>query len=176
MDKPLRVRHFDPGKGGYLHSRNSPRYRTIATTTTISTTTTTFFIFDQFLSSSLSVHQSINCDNCEYAISLGVTIHILGTGTCHREGYQFQRFWCRNGTDFYDLGLRNSIDAFSENWYKVGSSIYFRKIGIKSGIHFGKSGIRNGYGFEASMARPRPKPGQVPPSPGALYMSKSKWK
>ena len=41
--------------------------------------------------------------------------------------------------------------------------IYVREIGIKSGIHFGKFGIRNGYVFEASMARPRPKSGQVPP-------------
>ena len=39
----------------------------------------------------------------------------------------------------------------------------FRKIGIKSGIYFFKIGIRNGYVFETSMARPRPKSGQVPP-------------
>ena len=43
--------------------------------------------------------------------------------------------------------------------------MHFRKIGIKSGIHFGKIGIRNGYVFETSMARPRPKAGQVPPPP-----------
>ena len=34
---------------------------------------------------------------------------------------------------------------------------------VKSGIHFGKIGIRNGYVFETSMARPRPKSGQVAP-------------
>ena len=45
--------------------------------------------------------------------------------------------------------------------------MHFRKIGIKSGIHFGKIGVRNGYVFETSMARPRPKSGQVPP-PGSL--------
>ena len=45
--------------------------------------------------------------------------------------------------------------------------MHFRKIGIKSGIHFGKIGIRNRYVFETSMARPRPKAGQVPP-PGDL--------
>ena len=26
---------------------------------------------------------------------VGGTIHILGTGTCHREGYRFSRFWCK---------------------------------------------------------------------------------
>ena len=48
---------------------------------------------------------------------------------------------------------------------KIGikSGMYFWKIGIKSGIHLGKIGIRNGYVFETSMARPRPKSGQVPP-------------
>ena len=45
--------------------------------------------------------------------------------------------------------------------------MHFRKIGIKSGIYFGKIGIRNGYVFETSMARPRPKSGQVPPPPGS---------
>ena len=38
---------------------------------------------------------------------------------------------------------------------------------MKSGIHFGKIGIRSGYVFETSMARPRPKSGQVPPPPGS---------
>ena len=53
---------------------------------------------------------------------------------------------------------------------KIGikSGIYFRYSGIKSGIHFGKIGIRNGYVFETSMARPRPKSGQVPPPRGSL--------
>ena len=37
---------------------------------------------------------------------------------------------------------------------------------MKLGIHFGKIGIRNGYVFETSMARPRPKSGQVALPPG----------
>ena len=51
------------------------------------------------------------------------------------------------------------------HFWKIGITlgIYFGKIGIKSGIQFGKIGIRNGYVFETSMARPRPKSGQVPP-------------
>ena len=40
--------------------------------------------------------------------------------------------------------------------------MHFRKIRI----HFGKIGIRNGYVFATSMARPRPKSGQVPPPVG----------
>ena len=51
---------------------------------------------------------------------------------------------------------------------KIGirSGIHFQKIGITSGmIHFRKIGMRNGHVFEASMARPRPKSGQVPPAP-----------
>ena len=39
-----------------------------------------------------------------------------------------------------------------------------RKIGISSGILFQKIGIRDGYVFEASMAGPRPKSGQVHPT------------
>ena len=52
---------------------------------------------------------------------------------------------------------------------KIGirSGIHFRKIAVKLGIHFEKIGIRNGYLFEASMARPRPKSGQVSPPPGS---------
>ena len=45
----------------------------------------------------------------------------------------------------------------------IMSDILFRKIGIRSGILFDEIGIRNGYVFEASMARPRPKSGQVHP-------------
>ena len=43
--------------------------------------------------------------------------------------------------------------------------MHFQKIGIRSCIHVGKFGIKNRYVFEASMARPRPKSGQVPPPP-----------
>ena len=51
--------------------------------------------------------------------------------------------------------------------------MHFRKIGITSGIHFGLIGIRNGYVFETSMARPRPKAGQLPPPPrvGIVFQS-----
>ena len=49
----------------------------------------------------------------------------------------------------------------------IWSDILFRQLGIRSGILFQKIGIRNGYVFEASMARPRPKSGQVHP-PGVL--------
>ena len=59
------------------------------------------------------------------------------------------------------------------HFQKIGikSGLYFRKIGIKSGIHFGNFGIRNGYVFETSMARPRPKFGQVPPPPGDRFQT-----
>ena len=36
----------------------------------------------------------------------GGTIHILGTGTCHREGYRFSRFWYKGRY------------RFSRIWYK----------------------------------------------------------
>ena len=45
----------------------------------------------------------------------------------------------------------------------IRSDILFRKVGIRSGILFQLIGIRNGYVFAASMARPRPKSGQVHP-------------
>ena len=47
---------------------------------------------------------------------------------------------------------------------KIGikSGIYFWKIGIRLGIHFRKIG--SGYVFDASMARPRPKSGQLSPA------------
>ena len=38
-------------------------------------------------------------------------------------------------------------------------------------MHFQRIGIRNGYVFEISMARPRPKSGQVPP-PGGQNITK----
>ena len=41
--------------------------------------------------------------------------------------------------------------------------MFSRKIGISSGILFQKIGIRNGHVFEASVAGPRPKSGQVHP-------------
>ena len=66
----------------------------------------------------------------------GGTIHILGTGTCHREGYRFSRFWYKERYRFHDFGMRNGINfrnfnnlyrvvyAFSENWYKVGYTFW----------------------------------------------------
>ena len=54
------------------------------------------------------------------------------------------------------------------------SGIYFRKISIKSGRHFGTFGIRNGYVFEASMARARPKSGQVPPPRVSVILAMNK--
>ena len=55
----------------------------------------------------------------------------------------------------------------------IRSGICFRKIGIRSGIHLEKIGIRNGYVFEASMARPRPKSGQVPPPTKSTHLPTS---
>ena len=56
------------------------------------------------------------------------------------------------------------METFSENWYKVGYTMVNRiAILLTMGIHFGKIGTRDGYVSEASMRRPRPKSGQVPP-------------
>ena len=70
------------------------------------------------------------------------------------------------GIDFYNFGIRNGTN-FQDSSVRFKVLVYFiRKIGISSGIPFPKSDIRNGYVFEASMARPRPKSGQVhPPGP-----------
>ena len=78
-----------------------------------------------------------------------------------RNGIDFHNFGIRNGTDFYDFGRRNGMGAFSANWYKVG--YLFSEKWYKVGYIFLNIGVRNGYVFEASMARPRPKSGQVPP-------------
>ena len=79
-------------------------------------------------------------------------------------------FWVRGraigkGIDFHDFGIRNGIEFHD---FGIRNGINFRNfaIGIGSGMHFRKIGIRNGYVFETSMARPRPKSGQVPPPPG----------
>ena len=70
------------------------------------------------------------CGDVESVDPGGGTSHILGTGTCHREGYRFSRdFGIRNGIDFHDFGIRNGIDfhdfgvkykvldiLFSANW------------------------------------------------------------
>ena len=52
------------------------------------------------------------------------------------------------------------------------SDIHYRKIGIKSGILSRKICLRNGYNSYASMARPRPKCGQVQP-PGQWHHPRS---
>ena len=56
----------------------------------------------------------------------------------------------KKGTDFHNFGIK----------YNVGYTS-MEKIGIRSGIYFQNIDIRNGYFFEASMAHPRPKSGQV---------------
>ena len=84
------------------------------------------------------------------AITRGGLLHIfLVWGRAIGKGIDFHDFGMRNGVNFQDFGIR--------------SGILFRKIGIRSGIHFRKIGIRNGYVFEAWMALPRPKSGQVHP-------------
>ena len=99
-------------------------------------------------------------------------------------GINFHDFGIRNGIDFHDL-VQGTVSVFAIFTICIGSGLHFRKIGIKSGIyflnigitsgiHFGKIGIRNGYVFETSMARPRPKAGQVPPpraTSSQLYLS-----
>ena len=54
----------------------------------------------------------------------GGTIHILGMGTCHREGYRFSQFWYSNGINFRNFHNWYSVGyAFSKNWYKVGYTL-----------------------------------------------------
>ena len=75
------------------------------------------------------------------------------------KGIDFHDFGIRNGIDFHDFGIRNGINFRNfHNWYNVGyaSSEHWYKVG---------------YVFETSMARPRPKSGQVPPPPGLLASS-----
>ena len=50
--------------------------------------------------------------------------------TCQSERVSiFAMFGIKNGTDLYDFGKRNGIDAFSETGIRSGR--YFRKIDIK---------------------------------------------
>ena len=90
----------------------------------------------------------------------GCTTYNSGTGTCHQEGYLFSRYWYQ----FSQFWFKERY-LFSRFFYEIcrRSDILFRKIGIRSGVLFQKIGIRNGCVFEASMARPRPKSGQVHP-------------
>ena len=97
----------------------------------------------------------------------GVHYIYFGKGACHRERYLFSRYWYKSGIHFQNFGIRNGTH-FQDFYMKyIRSGILLRKIGIRSGILFQNIGIRNRYVFEASMARPRPKSGQVHP-PGAV--------
>ena len=58
-----------------------------------------------------------------------------------------------------------ALDIFRIRERAIGKGIYFPDIGIKNGINFHNFGIRNCYVFEAWMARPPSKSGQVHPSP-----------
>ena len=78
----------------------------------------------------------------------------------------------KNGINFHNFGIRNGTDLQDFAMKYIGSDIPFCKIGLRSGILFQKIGIRNGYVFEALMARPRPKSGQVHP-PGQFHLQNS---
>ena len=78
----------------------------------------------------------------------------------------FPHIGISNGIDFYNFSIRNGTYS-QDSCVRFPFFVFFiREIGIRSGILFPKIGIRNGYVFEASMARPQPKSGQVhPPGP-----------
>ena len=85
----------------------------------------------------------------------GCTTYISGTGTCHREGYLFSRYWYKERYHFSQFWYKKRY-LFSRFLYEI----------YKVGYTISKNCIRNGYVFEVSMARPRPKSGQVhPPGP-----------
>ena len=94
----------------------------------------------------------------------GSALHIFQVrGRAIGKGVYFPDIGTNNGINFHNFGIRNGT-YFQDSYMKyIRSDILFRKIGIRSGIFFQKIGIRNGYVFEASMARPRPKSGQVYP-------------
>ena len=61
----------------------------------------------------------------------GCTTYISGTGTCHREGYLFSRYWYKERYQFSQFGYKERylfsrfLDeiykvgyTFSKNWYK----------------------------------------------------------
>ena len=39
------------------------------------------------------------------------TTHILGRGTCHREGYRFQDIDIKNGINFHNFSIRNGANC-----------------------------------------------------------------
>ena len=84
-------------------------------------------------------------------------------GTCHRGGYLFSRYWYKERYHFSQFLYKERylFSRFLCEIHKVGYT--FSKNWRKVGYAFQKIGIRNGYVFEVSMARPRPKSGQVHP-------------
>ena len=96
------------------------------------------------------------------------------------KGIDFHEFGIRNGIAFHDFGIRIGIDFFAVFAIGIGLGMLFQKIGINLGIYFSKIsiksgifrkiGIRNWHVLETSMARPRPKSGQVAPPPRVSLM------
>ena len=72
----------------------------------------------------------------------GCTTNILGSGTCHRDGYLFSRDWYKERYQFSQFWYKERY-RFSRFFYEIKCRIYyFEKIGIRSGILFQKIGIR----------------------------------
>ena len=68
--------------------------------------------------------------------------NILGSGTCHRDGYLFSRDWYKERYQFSQFWYKERY-RFSRFFYEIKCRIYyFEKIGIRSGILFQKIGIR----------------------------------
>ena len=98
----------------------------------------------------------------------GGALHIFGYGDVPSGSIiDFIDFGVRNGMDFHNFGIRNGTD-FQNICIKSKVRYTLRKVDVRSGVLFRNIGLGNGYSFEASMARPRPKCGQVnpPPPPG----------
>ena len=92
-------------------------------------------------------------------------------GRATGKGIDFPHIGISNDIDFYNFRIWNGTN-FQDSSVRFKVLVYFiREFGIRSGIPLTKIGIRNGYVFEASMARPRPKSGQVrSPPPGCRYL------
>ena len=76
--------------------------------------------------------------NSERLAPGGCTTYISGTGTCHREGYLFSRYWYKERDQFSQLWYKERylFSRFLYEIYKVGYTL--PKIGIRSGIFFKK--------------------------------------
>ena len=48
----------------------------------------------------------------------GCTTYIMGTGTCHREGYRFSRYWYKERYQFSQFWYEERY-RFSRFWYEV---------------------------------------------------------